>query len=322
MNIIETLSAGMNAVYKQLWLLIVPILVDLFLWMGPQITVEPLLINMANNITTARAEIAAMPNIDQETIESLNALADFTQNMATSETADINIAALVEVFAVRVPMIVVLPSAPENSSSTTTIEIDSQGAFWGICFLLLLIGSAISAMYLTIAAQGIREVDPPKPFFHQLRRNWAYMTLIEILIILVIIMVGLPTALIFLVLGMFLPSVISLIVSIMTMTMLWIGFYAVFTLDALFVSDTNPLQALWHSVNIVQRNFWSALGFLILVNVISLGLTVIWNQISVNPFGALISIVGSAYVGTGLVLASFIFYRDRFTRWQEEKEEV
>src|SRR5438067_1309445 len=41
-GLIETIQAGFNAVNRNVWLLILPLLVDLALWLGPQPTAAPL----------------------------------------------------------------------------------------------------------------------------------------------------------------------------------------------------------------------------------------------------------------------------------------
>src|ERR687883_1725823 len=41
-GVIDTLSAGYVALNRQLWVLLVPILVDLLLWLGPHVSYSPL----------------------------------------------------------------------------------------------------------------------------------------------------------------------------------------------------------------------------------------------------------------------------------------
>src|SRR5882672_6277615 len=41
-GVIETLSAGYTAVNRQLWVLMLPILLDVFLWLGPHVSYSPL----------------------------------------------------------------------------------------------------------------------------------------------------------------------------------------------------------------------------------------------------------------------------------------
>ncbi|MBV9133482.1 MAG: hypothetical protein JO318_12340, partial [Chloroflexi bacterium] len=41
-GVIETLSAGYSAVNRQPWVLLLPILLNLFLWLGPHVSYSPL----------------------------------------------------------------------------------------------------------------------------------------------------------------------------------------------------------------------------------------------------------------------------------------
>ena len=41
-GVIETLSAGYSAVNHHLWVLLLPILLDVFLWFGPHVSYSPL----------------------------------------------------------------------------------------------------------------------------------------------------------------------------------------------------------------------------------------------------------------------------------------
>jgi hypothetical protein len=104
-----------------------------------------------------------------------------------------------------------------------------------------------------------------------------------------------------------------LLISLMT----WVSFYGVFVVAALSVNQVSIWRAIWNSFNVVLRNYWSTLGLFILINLIGGGLTLLWQQFSTGSWLTFLGIVGNAYVGTGLVTASLIFYQDRYTRWQE-----
>jgi hypothetical protein len=82
------------------------------------------------------------------------------------------------------------------------------------------------------------------------------------------------------------------------------------------------LRAVWNSLVIVARNFWSVLALIILTSLISAGFTVIWDKISVNEPLMAVSIAGNAFIGTGLVATSLLFYRDCLERWNAWLEQA
>jgi hypothetical protein len=82
------------------------------------------------------------------------------------------------------------------------------------------------------------------------------------------------------------------------------------------VGEQGPLRAIYTSFNVVRRNFWGTLGFLVISLVISLGSGVIWHRLVGTTIGLVVAIVGSAYIGSGLLAARMAFFRERLRRWQ------
>ena len=71
------------------------------------------------------------------------------------------------------------------------------------------------------------------------------------------------------------------------------------------------MGALRQSFIIVRATFWRTLILFVLVNIISTGLGYLWVLLMTSLAGTLAAIVANAFVGTGLVAAMFIFFRDR-----------
>jgi hypothetical protein len=101
----------------------------------------------------------------------------------------------------------------------------------------------------------------------------------------------------------------------------WAYVYAGFAPEAILISRSGPLRALYQSVNIVRRNLMGTLGLLVVSFLIISGLGVIWHQLTQSPLGAAAAILGSAYIGSGLSAARIEFYRDRADRWNVERLE-
>jgi hypothetical protein len=95
-----------------------------------------------------------------------------------------------------------------------------------------------------------------------------------------------------------------------------------FTPRAMILDNMGILRSLWNSVNVIHRNFLSTIIFIVLVNVLQTGLMYIWRLLAVSAVGTLAGILGNAYVSTGLAMASFIFYLDRFVAWQDARPQA
>jgi len=60
-GVIETLSAGYTAVNRQLWVLMLPILLDVFLWLGPHVSYSPLVGPVVTQAAEWTRQIALNP---------------------------------------------------------------------------------------------------------------------------------------------------------------------------------------------------------------------------------------------------------------------
>jgi hypothetical protein len=88
--------------------------------------------------------------------------------------------------------------------------------------------------------------------------------------------------------------------------------YLFFAPDAIFVSRVGPIQAIRRSVAVVHSGVWSALTLAILITVILIGMSQVWIALAGQAsWGLALGIVGNAYIASGLVAASMLFYRER-----------
>jgi hypothetical protein len=95
-----------------------------------------------------------------------------------------------------------------------------------------------------------------------------------------------------------------------------IVFFYLYFVTAALIMDNVPLNvAIMRSLRLVQENFWSTLGFILLSNLIGLGIALLLIQFtSLAWWAALLAIVANAYIGTGLSMALLVFYRSRFIK--------
>jgi hypothetical protein len=119
------------------------------------------------------------------------------------------------------------------------------------------------------------------------------------------------------------PQLGALLFGTVAVGLMWVSVYAgivfFFTPRAMILDNMGILRSLWNSVNVIHRNSLSTIIFIVVVNVLQTGLMYIWRLLAASAVGTLAGILGNAYVSTGLVMASFIFYLDRFVAWQDAR---
>ncbi len=293
-GVIDTLSLGFSAITQQLWVLAIPVALDLYLWLGPRLSPLPLI---------QRASLylpSAVPAIQwQELLQGFN------------------------LFSLLALAILGVPSLMAGVTTVSplghmVIEIDGGLPFMGWVLALLPLGLLVGCLYLGLIAQKVRE----KPCPSLLHRIWGYWLRVILLLLIFMggaILLGLPLAMGLTLVSLLSESLTPILSTLLLALLVWIWFYLFFAIDAIVISDAGPLSAIRNSINVVRRNFWSSLGLIILINVIGMGLSFIWRALGANPWGLALGIVGNAYVGSGLAAASLIFYRDRYTSWLEER---
>jgi hypothetical protein len=95
------------------------------------------------------------------------------------------------------------------------------------------------------------------------------------------------------------------------MYVIWIALFFFFSPHAIALGVSSPFQAMRSSFQIVQRNLLSVLGLLLIVLLIRAGTPVALQIFTDTAWSVPFAIVVNAYVGTALLAATMLYYRDR-----------
>ncbi|MHB1356060.1 MAG: hypothetical protein ACYCZF_08815 [Anaerolineae bacterium] len=297
MNIIETMSTAFNTIIKRIWLLVIPIALDMFLWLGPKVSVVPLVNDFMVMIQQGLASAGTSGQTNGADLVS-SLLPELQAALGNT-----NLLALLSWGRVGVPSVSgLLPITSQNLVLTITTPVQMVG----IELAILALGLFLACIFIGLISQAVR--GEGLNLGHVLRRaptHWLYLVLISIPLFILMILA--------LVLGTLLGPLVFLVLG----GILWISLYLFFVPQAVILSDASPLEALRDSFIIVRLNFWSSLGLILLVYLIGGGFGLIWSRLTFSPFGIVGSILANAFVGTGLLAAVCFFYRDRMAKWQQ-----
>jgi hypothetical protein len=311
-GIIETLSGGFESVNRVLWIIAVPILTDLGLWLVPRLTAAPVFESLRRwyeQMLQAYSGVSG-GGVDTNTLEQSRQI---ITTMAT-DAGHFNLLTLLVINIASVPSIL-----PPPRDGAPSLEIHTVGTLVGVLVATQVLGILLGCLYLGVIGQQIR--DGKVTFAKLGRRVWFYWLSVIGFILLVLgvsliisIPIGLAIGLVQLIapgLGIALwaaASTVGYIVAVLSMI------YLFFLVDAIVVSEVGPVRAAISSAQVVANNFWATVGFILLTYMISLGMQVIWKTLSGSPAGVVIAIVGNAYVASGLAAASLLYYKTRAAR--------
>ncbi len=309
MGVIDCLSAGYRYLGWRFELILIPIVLDLLLWMGPRFNVAPLF----DQFAVAYGELAAAEGVTPEIGQMVNQLSDSIRQMGEGSNL---LNGLVSGTLLHVPS---LPVAGADWLPHTILDINTVGeaATWWLVFTLL--GLLIGVIYLTLLARRLPIGSVAGARTGQVAvavlRHWLQVIGFVIVVALALLILYLPISFVVGLMMLASPAFGSAVAALAGALTLIVFFYLYFVTAAL-IMDNVPLNvAIMRSMRLVQENFWPTLGFILLSSLIGLGIALLLVQVAnIGVWAALAAIVVNAYIGTGLSMALLVFYRSRFIK--------
>lgn len=296
-GVIDTLTAGYDTVNRHPWIVAVPVLVDLFFWLGPHLSLAPLVQRTVGRI--------AMPlGLSAEMLQSYQDYREWLLRAGESFN-------LFSLLTTHIPGIPSLMSGREGLGATVTL--DSPWMALLLFLLLPIAGLWLASIYYVAVARPVRGIDEGAgTLWGRIWRTWGRLLVLLLLAIGVALLLGLPAVVLGVLVGTVNSSLVGFIAAFLWVTALWVQFYLFFVVDAMVISDVGPLQAIRNSVAVVRFNMGPTLGLVVLIWIITLGMPIVWDAMAQNLVGTIAAVLGNAYISAGLAVASMSFYRDRF----------
>ncbi|MHB8619163.1 MAG: hypothetical protein ACYDAG_06270 [Chloroflexota bacterium] len=295
MNVIDTLSEGFAAANKRLWIVAIPVAVDLFLWLGPKVLPGPALGQAVEaNLPQQYASYGALI---QQSISSFN---------------------LLSLLAVYLPSLVArLGTISPLASFAPVTFVNRPLPLLLLALLAALGGLWLGCVYLGFIAQLVRDGSTnAREMARSVWRYWRRLIAFLLMVGLAVVVASVPLSLIFALLASVSPAAGAILEIVVQVAIFWGIISLFFTPEALLLDDVGPIRAMRASFQVIAGNFGASILLIGLMFLISLGLPIAWQFIAGNPVGLVAAIVGNAYIGTGVAAAGFLFFKERLTRLQ------
>jgi len=308
-GVIETLSAGYAALNRHLWILLLPIVVDLFLWLGPHVSYSPLVDPAVTRASEWTRGAAAGPS-GSLSVFGFGVDIEAVRSTVIERTSAVNALALLAHGPLAMPSI----AASDAARRDLTFVTDWRSGVAVLAATLaggLLLGGCFY--------RGLAEASTGRRanLFNSGRRTPKDVARVLGFIGAVVgigLLLGVPVLLLVQFAGSIAPAV-AMAGSVMVLAgVLFASLHLFFALDAIFVSNVGPLVAIQRSVRLVRRHLWPSLALILLSWLILAGMNRVWDVIATSlqaPYGIVVSILGNAYIASGLMVAAMIFYVER-----------
>ena len=308
-RLIGTIVAGFNTVANQLWLIILPVALDLLLWFAPKLSLKNLLMPMVIDTMNTLAKLDS---------------ADLTATLADAEKiwsdllSQLNVMSTLRTFPVGVPSILARTGNLSNPIGTPlTFQIPDETIALLAIVGLSLVGFLLGTLYFN---QISRSTAPsPEHFqFKLLGRQFVDSVGMALLILIVGAFLLIPVGFLISILSLFGSGVVEFLLLLAGFVLLWMLIPFAFSPHGIFVTQQRVVPSMILSSRMV-RFFLPGTGtFILMCALISEGLNLVWAVPPSNSWLALIAILGHAFVTTGLIAATFIYYREGFAWMQHQ----
>ncbi len=314
LSVIGCLTAGFEMVSRNLWLIALPVVLDLVLWLGPRLSVAPLLQGFIMILRT-------QPAPDPQTAHQWARVADLLQQLGEN----FNLISLVGTLPLlNVPSLLAqhMPGALTPLGESGKLPIGNIPALLGWVVLLALIGLVLGVLYLSILARvaatawhgepehAASETSRESTWLSGVAKYFRVLAFVTGLLTLGLVFI--PLWILAMGIAITIAQPLGIVVWMLGMgAVAYVALHLVFVVHGVLLGRHGLLRAIWESILLFRTQLPSVTGLLLLVTVVYKGLGYAWSLPPGNSWLLAIGILGNGCVATGLTAATFVFYRER-----------
>lgn len=316
-GVFDTIADAVTLVVSKPWLMIVPLVVNVLLWLGPKVSMGVIIRRMTDLVATYNfqdtREMVDHMRAVADTVFVSDAIGVLTPSMFTGIPLDSVMGLVLTMVApagavgvtrdqlgasFRLGIDAVL--RPESVMTVLLIGV--------VCFLLAMVALVLFRVPIARAVRGTSTSSLGAELTASLR-NVAWYFAILIGGGLVVLMPFMLVTGMALMLGSFMLVITAFVVFVAGLVF---AIYTWFTVDAMMMHQIAPMRAFRASWD-MARLFFGNISFFIFIDIMVLVASFqLWGAISSHLPGMLLALLGNAFIGTTLAAASMMFYGDRY----------
>jgi hypothetical protein len=346
----DALSTGLAEAARRPWLWLLPIIVDLGLWLAPRLSIAGLTEQWMNAwkallplVYTPEQMRGAQEGIDLlyqgmiEISKGVNVGGMVTSGWLAPPSALMPAQAtryLMISDAVLAPVSLGVPMNPLGPApwQGPALELGSVGAVLAVVVLLWVVAHLVTALYFRQVAVSLRQSGiasapavgslpvsrQPVALVENVFRGWLPLAgrfaAVSLFASLAAFMLRLPLLLVTTLAVLSGSAAAQFLFIIGGGITLWLTMWFLSSLyfvgDALAIDRQPLLPSLMQSLLLARSNSFRVLVLVALVNVLLLGARAIWGIIGANPAGAVLAIIVNGYLVTAMTIGIYVYYRD------------
>jgi hypothetical protein len=309
-RLINTITEGFNIVATRIYLILFPLIFDIFLWLGPHLRVKTLIQPFIQNVLSDLPEMATNPDLME--------MSKWSRELWEVLLSHFNLVSLIRVFPIGVPSLMSSLSPVETPFGSAPIfEVNNTVQALMIWLSFSAIGLVLGCFYFDSISRATGKV---KEIFSL---NNSINAVVQVFIFSIACIAAFfiflfPTMLVVTLLSLISASLGQIVLLLVFLVLIWFLMPLIFSPHGIFVDHQSIGHSITTSIRLV-RNFLPGTGLFILTAILLYqGLNLLWGNAPDTSWLTILGIFGHAFISTGLIASSFVYYRQGLV-WMENK---
>jgi len=295
-GLVASLTAGFDAVASHVAVIILPILLDLLLWLGPHLYLKDIMQPVLAQMASVQLPLTSgMPD------------ATTLQQFWNSFLGQFNLLSFLRTYPVGITSLMAI-SMPIKTPFGLPFDLEfrSLSMLLGVSISLLVVGLVSGTIYL----QQVAHITNPVAANQPNNRSWFQAILVSLIWIVVFMILVPPLLFLFTFLALVSPVLAQIGMIIILLLAVWVLAPVFFSPHGVFVFGQNAPASIMQSLHMMRFSLPTSGMFLVVSLLINEGLNYLWRLPPDNSWLTLIGIAGHAFISTALLAASFFYYRN------------
>ncbi|HXF84714.1 MAG TPA: hypothetical protein VNK49_04935 [Anaerolineales bacterium] len=301
-GVMGSLRAGFDIVSNRIALILAPLALDVFLWLGPRLSVYELLKPFFQFVF-----IQARQGVSDSQLEQFSEMQDLFMNWLR----DFNLFSLLTkltIFPIGISSLSAQILPVETPLGTrTVIEVTSAIGFIGLSFAFVLIGWIVGGLYFRgVAVSIFGGSEAPIGSGRAIAQTLFLCMLWSV----GLLMIFFPAMFVLGILALISPILANSAILVFLFFSFWLIVPLYFAPHGIFIRKQNAFSSLFASLRMARFTLPTSGLFVLSVFLLSRGLDYLWGAPQSDSWLALVGFAGHAFITTALLAASFVYYRD------------
>ncbi|MBC7877620.1 MAG: hypothetical protein H7Y59_10665 [Anaerolineales bacterium] len=296
-GVISSIKAGFDTIASHITAILLPLLLNLFLWLGPRLRINVLFDSIKSDLITIW-QTGGVPASDiQLVLDGYDKTIPFVNLFWLFRTLPIGISSLL---------------FPQDVSQTplgspSILQVNAW-TFLGWIFLLTLVGWIGGGLYFRSVAwlATANEDDQPLSIY----RTIVQTILVSIFWSILSMVIALPVFFVLALVIQISPLIANILVLFLSLVSMWVIVPLFFWPHGVFIKRQNVFTSIISSVQMARFTLPTSSMFVLTVFLLTFGLNFLWSMPPEDSWMTLLGIFGHSFVSTALLASSFIYYRD------------